>query len=368
MGELLASIRLEQVRLATTSRLPPEAREALVRNALVTIEKYAPAGDGTALERARLHRLLNDLPRAEAEYRTALATLPLARLELAELLTTVGRLTEAEAEYSAVVAWYEQLPAADRDETSQRLLSGPLAALRLEKFAQAAEWLEPSQPDETPIDAAARRAMLVLTYLAWSDSPVLQAATDGASQRLRLLTKALKIAPDEAAVLQRLLEVSQVKGTVGDEARRRFSDLIASGDAPASAYMLAGTDALVRGDRDAGIRLLEQAQRLNPEFYQTLNNLAWAVAFGPKPDLERALRIANAAVEKAPSNARVRDTRGRILAKQQRWQEALVDLELCAAAMKNDAEYHRVIAKVYEKLGLSDVARSHREQAEMQVK
>ena len=57
------------------------------------------------------------------------------------------------------------------------------------------------------------------------------------------------------------------------------------------------------------------------------NNLAWVLAFSPPVDLPRALELANAAVNKVPNEPRFRGTRGQILARMEKWKEALPDLE-----------------------------------------
>ena len=103
--------------------------------------------------------------------------------------------------------------------------------------------------------------------------------------------------------------------------------------------------------------------RLAPESPIVLNNLAWSLAFGGKPELDRALKLIDAALAKGPGDPRIRDTRGRILAKQQRWSDAIVDLEACAKSQDGVADFHSVIAEVYEHLNLAELAERHRRRA-----
>ena len=90
-----------------------------------------------------------------------------------------------------------------------------------------------------------------------------------------------------------------------------------------------------------------------------LNHLAWALTQGETPDLERALRLADEAVKLAADQPEMRATRGRILARLQRWQEALTDLEAVLASSDEQAELHAVLAEVYTALGDTEMAERH---------
>ncbi len=90
------------------------------------------------------------------------------------------------------------------------------------------------------------------------------------------------------------------------------------------------------------------------------NNLAWILAHADPPDLARALELGNQAVALRPNDARFRDTRGRILVKMKRWNEALTDLELVLRSEPEQTDLHQLLAEVYDRLGSNEMATEHR--------
>ena len=104
---------------------------------------------------------------------------------------------------------------------------------------------------------------------------------------------------------------------------------------------------------------LEQAYRLDSRLPALLNHLAWALTQGETPDLERALRLADEAVKLAADQPQMRAVRGRILARLQRWQDALTDLEAVLADSEEPDGLHAVLAEVYTALGDTEMAERH---------
>ena len=363
LGTSLAAIDGDLFRLAARPGAPTGVRRGLARRALESLDAHVPPSDATVLERARLLAAVGEFDKARQTYSETFDAFPVARVELAELLAARGRTDDASREYREVLRWYAAADARLRRETPQARVAGPLAAVRLGEFAQAVEWLRSQAADGGP-DAPLMKVLLAQACASWSDVLKKNSGEATGEQRLALLTEALEAAPFDPAVLQRLLDLAATDDAVGRMARDRFRRMIVEGRAPASAYLLAGTDALGRGARDEGIRYLEQAFRLNPDSYAALNNLAWGLASGDEPDLPRALTLIDEARRKAPNDLNVRDTRGRILAKLKRWPEALAELEAAAPLLRGNAEYHRATAEVYEALNLHDLARQAREAAQ----
>ncbi len=362
LGTSLAAIDLELFRLAMRQGAPSGVRRDLARKALDSLDAHAAAGDASTLERARLLAALGEFDQAREAYRGVLAVYPVAHVELAESYAARGQADDASREYREVLRWYAAADPRQRREMPQARVAGPLAAVRLGEFAQAVEWLRSQASDGGP-DAPLMKVLLAQACASWSDVLGKSSGAAIGEQRLTLLAEALEAAPFDPAVLQRLLDLAATDDAVGPKARDRFHRMIVEGRAPASAYLLAGTDALGRGARDEGLRYLEQAFRLNPDSYAALNNLAWGLASGDKPDLPRALTLIDEARRKAPNDLNVRDTRGRILAKLKRWPEALAELEAAAPLLRGHAEYHRATAEVYDAMNLHDLARQARDAA-----
>jgi len=83
------------------------------------------------------------------------------------------------------------------------------------------------------------------------------------------------------------------------------------------------------------------------------------LALGNPPDLPQALAIAQLLVEKFPDQPHFRDTRGQVLVKLGRWDDAVKDLEYALPRLNDKSATHTALAQVYENLGLRDLAAEH---------
>jgi tetratricopeptide (TPR) repeat protein len=209
---------------------------------------------------------------------------------------------------------------------------------------------------------ASLRPPLTQVYLAMADR------LDGnelreLGKRLELLGHALQATPDDPEVVNRLAMFVRGSEPLADATRVQLRDLLAQGQSPATVHLLVGATAAADGRWEQARLHLEQAYRLNSRLPALLNHLAWAVTQGETPDLERALRLADEAVKLAADQPPMRATRGRILARLQRWQDALTDLEAVLADSDEQAELHAVLAEVYTALGDPEMAERHQTRA-----
>jgi uncharacterized protein HemY len=70
------------------------------------------------------------------------------------------------------------------------------------------------------------------------------------------------------------------------------------------------------------------------------------------------------ALDKRPDDGHFRGTRGRILARMKRWQEALTDMEAALPAEGESSQLHQDLAETYSALAIPDLATQHRLRAE----
>jgi uncharacterized protein HemY len=89
------------------------------------------------------------------------------------------------------------------------------------------------------------------------------------------------------------------------------------------------------------------------------NNMATLLTLSTPPELDRALAIIQSVVTNSPANPEFRDTRGQILLKLKRYQEAITDLEFALPSLKPAASTHKALAEAYQALGLSQLAQEH---------
>ncbi|MDX1927554.1 MAG: hypothetical protein SFV81_13615 [Pirellulaceae bacterium] len=182
--------------------------------------------------------------------------------------------------------------------------------------------------------------------------------------QMGLLQKAMQLAPDSEAVLEFLLETAVNVVDNDDQDVAKLRALMLNGVSPDCVHFVEGTVALLRGDVSNANLHLDLAMKGQKQYPGLLNNLAVALTKQEKPDLERALILANAAVERLGEHPYVRETRGQILIKLRRYSEAIVDLELALRAPELAGPVHGSLAIAYSAMGDEKMATEHRTMAE----
>jgi tetratricopeptide (TPR) repeat protein len=124
-----------------------------------------------------------------------------------------------------------------------------------------------------------------------------------------------------------------------------------------------GTMAARHGDLEQARDYLRRALSKNPKNAVAWNNYAWITVQLPDGDPQDSLRAVNQALAIKPDDYRFRETRGQILVRLGKWQEAIADLEFAANGMPDSREVHLALAKVYDALGDKQLAEVHRERA-----
>jgi tetratricopeptide (TPR) repeat protein len=295
---------------------------------------------------------------AEAEFHLnkAAGTHPIFRVPLARALVAQNHPVRARQEAELAVRFFRDRARADASNVVARLAWAD-AETFLEDFPAAVRVLD--EGSSATGDAAYRLAM-ARVYLAWFEARKRQ-PTAAPTDLLDLLDKGLTSDPANSDLLNRLLELLRVGGPNADAARAKLQGLLARGGAGAAHIHFAlAVDARLRGDAATEKLHLERSFQLDPKAGLIANNLAWVLCHSPSPDLPRALTLANLAVEREPANPAFRDTRGRILLAQQKWAEALADLELALARDPDSPDLHAALADAYEHLDQSEIASEHR--------
>lgn len=357
LAELLTSLAGNVQR---DGRLDVQEQRPVYREALDAVERFGEPGPVTELRRGQLHRLLGNFAEAEQAYLRAVETIPEARVELAELYGRMDRGPDAVGQWQRLRRYFDQLRRDGVELSVERRRLAALAALNLAEYHEAARWL--TEPDVVP----GQESLLAEIYVRWWDIfHVLETPTGTSTDpHLNLLLRGLSFDPRNAAILARLLAAARRDDEIGTAALGELQKLVVDGDRKAPAYVVLGSAEYVRGNLEVAVQYLEQAYRLDPEADVTLNNLAWVLATGPKPDLNRALKLAQAAVEITSGAVRTRETRLRILVKLGRWEEALRDVEACESFFRGRPDFHRLAADVYEQLKLNAPAEEHRKRAD----
>lgn len=146
---------------------------------------------------------------------------------------------------------------------------------------------------------------------------------------------------------------------------RRFVDrLLNHYDATGDLAEDLGEMAAQRKDLETAERLFEVSIEKDPKRAPALNNLAWILQRTKPDQLERALDLANRALDETPNQPSYRETRGQILVRLERWQEGADDLKFALNVLSASPETHTALAKALRELGKVDQAEFHEQQAE----
>jgi tetratricopeptide (TPR) repeat protein len=286
------------------------------------------------------------------------------RLLYAELLLKQGETRKSRTEAERAIRYHARRLAAgdlddDREVEHRVQLAAGLGLLK--NFPQAAETLL-SGGQDLPEDPRLRDA-LGKVLLAWSESIE---PTDEAKllQRMELLDRAFQLRPADARILARIASLAGIDGEAGEQARLTLKDILASGTAPGIVHFVLGINAYQKNDREAAIRHLELANRINPNTPATLNNLAVLISRQQQPDLQQALELIQRAIELDAENPEFYDSRGQVYLKLERYTDAIADLESALRQLPGRADIHERLAIAYAAVGDKEAAELHRRRAE----
>jgi tetratricopeptide (TPR) repeat protein len=179
---------------------------------------------------------------------------------------------------------------------------------------------------------------------------------------LEVFDLALRHDPGHATVVARLAAAVKARGTEADVTRGLLTSLLDEGLATVAARLLLALDQFARGDNTAAGRMLREVLRQAPQVAPALHNLALLLA-QETARLPQALVLLDAAVARWPSEPQFRDTRGQMLTRLGRWEEARADLEAALPGVAYPGKTHRALAEVYERLGKLNLAAEHRRHA-----
>jgi tetratricopeptide (TPR) repeat protein len=239
---------------------------------------------------------------------------------------------------------------------------------RLGKFDEAKQVIEEGirrEPD------GRWKSLMANFYVSYHDI-LSEEGNHGADELLQMLSAALSYDPNCTPALARLMKLMSPVAEENAKLRAILNQLVATGKNPGPAHLALGNMSCIENDfRTARIHF-EMAISHDQHLVAVLNNLAWLLATEEEnPDLNRALELVNKAIEAEPKNTQFLDTRGTIYMLMERWEDALADLGQVNSSNPErnveksvKSETHRKLAKIYDSLGISDLAEVHRKQAE----
>jgi tetratricopeptide (TPR) repeat protein len=314
---------------------------------------------------ARLYRDANRIEDAKRHMAEVAAVFPEYRLVLAQWAKIQNDNESAMGHAKAAEGAFRKRLNASQDDHEARLNLIDCFLIQT-KYQEAQDLISNgatlSSNQEQLIQMYRRKQTWLL--LVWSDAKEKDPRSTF-DERLTMLDQAMAIDPNNPELFQRLLKLTKEKTPEAEKARELFrKHKLSKGSDSPMAELFLGLDAWQQDNAAEARFHWEKAFKLSSGAPLIANNLAWVLAFYPPVDLPRALDMVNAAVDKAPNEPRFRGTRGQILAKMGRHQDALPDLQEAIKAYPKDPNLFKVLSETCEKLGFTKMAADYKARAE----
>ena len=289
------------------------------------------------------------------EGKQTVATLFRARIHLAQ-----GEVQQATEKAAMVDAAYRKKSAVRKLPLGDIVFWSQAAEL-LDQPAEVQRIMEMLESDAST-DSDSRDA-LVRFYCARFDQLIYSDDTFAATQ-LELMQKAAKLDPTHEGVVERVAILTKKNNDIGNRAREIIEQVERSQTLSNRIETTLAVSAFQRKDYDDAVERFEKLYAANSSSAKIANNLAWLLTQTTNPNLERALQMANRANElNHGRNALHRETRGQILVRLGRYDEAIVDLEFAINGIPESRELMDSLATAYERTGKMDQANLYRERA-----
>ncbi|TWU47582.1 Tetratricopeptide repeat protein [Rubripirellula tenax] len=301
--------------------------------------------------------LLDDLARTQ----------PMRGLQAAALSRVQGNTAMADRLAKRTLDSVEKL--FEEDPTNSVLaLAVAQNQLFLERHAEAVRTLERGITRAKSDEDKARLSMAMGDCIvSWVNFIQAQPSVTNADRMriLKMLQVALRFAPNSPRVLT--LVADQVLAMMNEEDEQLLAvrNALVQGSSPGIAHFIRGTAALIKGDIARAETSLQLAATELPQSGAILNNLAVALTMKGNDHLERALKISQQAISQTPqATPHFFETRGQILYRLGRFQEAVPDLERALSVPDLARNAHVALAACYQELDEPELAKLHAEAAE----
>ena len=323
-------------------------------NHLLSAQQIKPTSAEVALRISQYYVAVNRPRQAIDPLRLAAEKMPHLWFDLSLMYSAVGEMSKAQGAASHAETYYEQRLIDDPQNQDDRLR---LASIKtnLRKFDDALVVLNEGATRSNNV--VFKKAMATTLVKKFDHFP--SASGNDAIVLLEQLRRAIEMDIDCTDAYLRLIAFGEGDRATSQRVDAFLEQLLVGPGGHAFVHFVIGSRAWMNENPESAIWHLERAFKLDDRFGAIANNLAWILSNLETPDLERSLGIIDTVIEKWPNTAVFLDTRGQILVKMERWEEALDDLEASLVEMSENIDTQRALAKVYGALGKVSLAEKH---------
>jgi tetratricopeptide (TPR) repeat protein len=181
-------------------------------------------------------------------------------------------------------------------------------------------------------------------------------------QRLNLVGEAVKVGGNLRFVSDAIIDIAlECRKSDNPNVKSLLVSSLKNVD-PSVLHFIRGTIATFEGNMDKAVQYLSLAAEDGSNLPGVLNNLAVALHSKEGSDLNEALRFSELALKQLPEHPYFLETRGQILFKLGRTQEAIRDLERALQAEEIANVVLPTLIECYKKLNLEEMVQQYQMQ------
>ena len=300
----------------------------------------------------------------------AAASRPERMLDAAEIYRSLGDRSSYDRVIQSARNRFQQALDQDPAQVSTRISLSQVLS-RLGQLDQAERVLM-QHPGSAPEELRRARAEHYLRRYAIASNPsgVNDSRASDFEARFHLLQQALQHDLNHLATYQAMIRLYlEIRDTpAADQVVESLQRTIHDQRSGGLAHFALSNILWVNGDKAQAKQQMELAFQESPrQLVFVANNLAWILAEGDEPDLDRAHELARHVVNQFPNDGRLRDTLATVLMKQQRYDQALAEFKRALPTVSKQADVHTKIAQIYERMSKPQLADMHRRRAHVSV-
>ncbi|MBX3421760.1 MAG: hypothetical protein KF752_09420 [Pirellulaceae bacterium] len=272
------------------------------------------------------------------------------------LCLRVGKQADANRYAQIAAKFYEKKLEADSSDKVSRVELAR-AYLMLERESDSVDLIRSTL---ATADSTEVRALYAEAIAAWVKRLKQQSPdASGLAQRLQLIFEALKIQPNHPLLIDSIIELALDARAIDEPSLHLLLAENLKQLDPGIIHFISGTAALLDGDTAKAETHLRIAGEQQGAMAGILNNLAVSLGSKEGADLEQALRFSELALRQLPDHPYFLETRGQILAKLGRSEEAVRDLERALKSQELAKSILPTLVDLYRKLGMDEIAEGY---------
>ncbi len=291
---------------------------------------------------------------AEEHFAAAAVGRPEMWIALARVHVLQGQLDQGRRDAEKALEYYSRLEESDLDNHEARLFAAE-ALTFLERFGDAAAVLDKGFKVSTDLRYP---VALGRVYLTWEES-LRRSPKATVEDHQTLLIRAFEYDPTSKLLMRRMINGLRADGAETEIVRGVVRNALGRGKSLSIVNVLLAIDASDRGEMDSASIYLSRARDVDPRVPQRISEIAHSYVDFPPPSVPQAMAMVDLGLKVWPNDAELRYCRGDLLARNGQWLDALMDLEIAAKSKPDDRNVHRLIAEVYQRLGMPDKAGEH---------